>query len=121
MPYCTHCEQEYPEGTEQCPQCHHLLWPKKPAWRSFDPDEPLVLVRTIYSEPQAYLMKGLLEQEGIPVAIQREAAGLVYGLTLDGLGSQRLLVPESLAEEAGELLAAYEGEVGPGEVEDEEK
>lgn len=110
MPYCTYCRQTYPEGEEHCPACGHLLLPQKPAWRTYDPDEPLVVVHTAYGEPQAYLVKGQLEQEGIPVLLQYEAAGRVFGLTVDGMGAHRLLVPESLAEEAREILEAF-GEI----------
>jgi len=106
--YCGRCEREYPAGEEQCPECHHLLLPQKPAWRRFDPRGPLVVVCTAYGEPHAYLLKGLLEQEGIPVAIQRDSIGQIYGVTVDGLGAHRLLVPESLAGEAEQVLAAFE-------------
>lgn len=109
MPYCPECRKERPEAGETCPECGHLLLPKAPAWKAFDPREPLVRVHTAYGEPQALLLKGLLEQEGIPVAIQREA-GPVLGLTVDGFGAHRLLVPESLAAEAREILAAYGAE-----------
>ncbi len=110
MPYCSYCDREYPEGTEECEQCHHLLLPRKPVWRDYDPNEPLVVVFTAHSEPEAFLRKGQLEQEGIPVAIQRESAGIVWGLTVDGMGAERLLVPESLAREAREILGVEEPE-----------
>jgi hypothetical protein len=83
-----------------------LLLPERPTWKAFDPLEPLVSVCTVYGELQAFLLKGLLEQEGIPVAIQREA-GPVLGLTLDGFGAHQLLVPESLLPEAREVVAAF--------------
>ncbi|MBN1485367.1 MAG: DUF2007 domain-containing protein [Chloroflexia bacterium] len=108
MPYCPHCRQEYLEAIDQCPECGRLLLPKKPVWRPYDPEEPLSVVRTVYNEPLAYLLKGQLEQEGIPVHVQFEAAGRVYGLTVDGLGANRLMVPESLAAEAEEILQAFE-------------
>ncbi|MGC8874262.1 MAG: putative signal transducing protein [Chloroflexia bacterium] len=106
MPYCPNCRKEQPEPAETCPDCGHLLLPARPVWRPFDPSEPLVVAWTAYGEPQAFLLKGLLEQEGIPVAIQREA-GPLLGLTLDGFGAHRLLVPESLLAEAREILEAY--------------
>ncbi len=110
MPYCSYCDREYPEGTEECEQCHHLLLPRKPVWREYDPNEPLVVVFTAYSEPEAFLRKGQLEQEGIPVAVQRNSYGLVLGLTLDGMAEERILVPESLAKEAREILGVEESE-----------
>jgi hypothetical protein len=109
MPYCPHCKVEFPQAeAEQCPECGRLLLPEAPVWRTYDPEEPLVTVATIYSEFEAHLRQGQLEQEGIPVLIQPKEAGAVLGLVIDGWGEHRLLVPESLAEEAKEILGAYE-------------
>jgi hypothetical protein len=71
--------------------------------------ERLVNVRTTrYMEAQ--IIKGHLESEGIPVLLSYESAGLVYGLTVDGLGEVKIMVPEHLAEEAKEILGAAEKE-----------
>lgn len=65
--------------------------------------EQLVTVYTArYMEAQ--IIKGRLESEGIPVLLSYESAGLVYGLTVDGLGETRIMVPGHLAEEAKEIL-----------------
>jgi hypothetical protein len=65
--------------------------------------ERLVNVRTTrYMEAQ--IIKGHLESEGIPVLLSYESAGLVYGLTVDGLGEVKIMVPERLAEEAKKIL-----------------
>jgi hypothetical protein len=65
--------------------------------------EPLVTVRTAkYMEAQ--IIKGRLESEGIPVLLSYESAGLVYGITIDGLGEVKIMVPQRLAEEAKEIL-----------------
>ena len=65
--------------------------------------EKLVTVRTAkYMEAQ--IIKGRLESEGIPVLLSYESAGLVYGLTIDGLGEVKIMVPKHLAEEAKEIL-----------------
>ena len=65
---------------------------------------------------EAQIIKGRLESEGIPVLLSYESAGLIYGITIDGLGEVKVMVPEHLAEEAKEILAAGEltegGEVG---------
>jgi hypothetical protein len=69
--------------------------------------ERLVNVRTTrYMEAQ--IIKGHLESEGIPVLLSYESAGLVYGLTVDGLGEVKIMVPEHLAEEAKEILRISE-------------
>jgi hypothetical protein len=65
--------------------------------------EQLVTVRTAkYMEAQ--IIKGRLESEGIPVLLSYESAGLIYGLTIDGLGEVKIMVPRHLAEEAKEIL-----------------
>lgn len=110
MAYCRHCHQEYPEETRQCPACGRRLLAQRPAWRPYDPQEPLEVVRTAQGELEAELLKGQLELEGIPVVVVRESA--VLGLTIDGLGAQRLMVPRSLATAAREILAALEDSAG---------
>jgi hypothetical protein len=65
--------------------------------------EHLVTVRTTgYMEAQ--IIKGRLESEGIPVLLSYESAGIVYGITVDGLGEVKIMVPKHLAEEAKEIL-----------------
>jgi hypothetical protein len=65
--------------------------------------ESLVSVRTAkYMEAQ--IIKGRLESEGIPVLLSYESAGLIYGLTIDGLGEVKIMVPRRLEEEAREIL-----------------
>jgi len=69
--------------------------------------EQLVTVRTTgYMEAQ--IIKGRLESEGIPVLLSYESAGLVYGITVDGLGEVKIMVPKHLAEEAKEILGIGE-------------
>ncbi|MFP3898906.1 MAG: putative signal transducing protein [Dehalococcoidia bacterium] len=66
-------------------------------------EEELVTVY-IAKQIEAHVIKGRLESEGIPVLLSYESAGLVYGLTVDGLGEVRVMVPKQLAEEAREIL-----------------
>jgi len=67
--------------------------------------QQLITVRTArYMEAQ--IIKGRLESEGIPVLLTYESAGLLYGLTIDGLGEVKIMVPEHFAEEAKEILGA---------------
>jgi hypothetical protein len=71
--------------------------------------ESLVTVRTAkYMEAQ--IIKGRLESEGIPVLLSYESLGLIYGLTIDGLGDVKIMVPKHLAEEAKEILGVTEKE-----------
>jgi len=63
----------------------------------------LVTVCTVkYMEAQ--IIKGRLESEGIPVLLGYESAGLIYGITVDGLGEVKVMVPKHLAKEAKEIL-----------------
>jgi len=55
-------------------------------------------------ELEAQVIKGLLESYGIPCLLQHEAAGRVYGITVDGLGEVRVMVWEQDAEEARRLI-----------------
>jgi hypothetical protein len=53
---------------------------------------------------EAQIIQGRLESEGIPALLSYESAGLVYGLTVNGLGEVKIMVPKRLAEEAKEVL-----------------
>jgi len=53
---------------------------------------------------EAQIIQGRLESEGIPTLLSYESAGLIYGLTVNGLGEVKILVPKRLAEEAKEIL-----------------
>jgi hypothetical protein len=64
----------------------------------------LITVYVAVSQPEAEIVKGRLESEGIPAVLRYESAGIVYGLTVDGLGQVEVQVPASLAEEARQLL-----------------
>ncbi|MCX6008713.1 MAG: DUF2007 domain-containing protein [Chloroflexi bacterium] len=68
---------------------------------------------TVYlanGQPEAEIVKGRLENEGIPAMLRYESAGVVYGLTIDGLGQVEVRVPFSLAQHAREILATEENE-----------
>ena len=60
------------------------------------------------SQPEAEIIKGRLDCEGIPAVLRYESAGIVYGLTVNGLGQVEVLVPAHLAQSAREILAVVE-------------
>lgn len=69
-------------------------------------EEPkLVCVRVCQGLDIAQIYKSKLEALEVPVLLQYEALGLVFGITVDGLGEVRILVPEPYAAEAEALLA----------------
>ncbi len=63
-----------------------------------------VVVTAVQGELAANVIKSHLESEGIPVLLQYESAGRVYGVTVDGLGEVRILVPGEFAEEAKRII-----------------
>jgi len=68
---------------------------------------------------QAQIVKGRLESEGVPAMLRYEGAGLIYGVTVDGLGEARVMVPENLADEAEAILADQEYDEPDDMTEDE--
>ncbi len=63
--------------------------------------------------PDAELIKGFLESEDIPADLDYESAGLVCGLTVDGLGEVRVLVPDDYVEAARDALSRRNPDTGP--------
>ena len=64
----------------------------------------LVAIKTVQGKLIAEIMKTHLESEGIPVLLQSESLGIIYGLTADGLGAVKILVPQEFAEEAKQIF-----------------
>jgi len=68
---------------------------------------------TVYvasSQPEAEIIRGRLSCENIPAILRYEAAGIIYGLTVDGLGQVEVQVPSQLAKRAREILACNQDE-----------
>jgi Putative prokaryotic signal transducing protein len=65
--------------------------------------EPVVVYQTS-GQLNGHIVKSKLEAAGIPAMLQYESAGLLYGLTVDGMGLVRVLVPPQCAEEARKVL-----------------
>jgi hypothetical protein len=70
---------------------------------SEDQETKLEKVYTASGQLEAHVIKGKLESEGIPVLLQYESQ--ILGITVDGLGQVRIVVPEPLAEKAREIIA----------------
>jgi hypothetical protein len=54
---------------------------------------------------EAEVIRGRLESAGIPVLFDYESAGQVLGLTVDGLGEVRVMVPKERLKDAQLLLS----------------
>jgi hypothetical protein len=70
----------------------------------------LITVYIANGQPEAEIVRGRLENEGIPAMLRYESAGVVYGLTINGLGQVEVQVPSSLAQHARDILANEENE-----------
>jgi hypothetical protein len=70
-----------------------------------DKEPELVCVQRCYGMDVAEIFKAKLEAMEIPVLLEYDSAGKLFGLTLDGLGEVRLMVPEPFAAEAAALLS----------------
>jgi hypothetical protein len=66
--------------------------------------EKLVEVYKAASELEAQVIKGLLESYGIPCFLKSHAAPSVHIFTVDGMGEVRVMVLDSMADRARELI-----------------
>jgi hypothetical protein len=67
-------------------------------------DSDFVTIAVVHGEFEANVIKSRLESEGIPAFLKYEAAGRIYGFTIDGLGEISIRVPKEFAEEARQIL-----------------
>jgi len=72
------------------------------AERSRHPD--LTTVHVAQGLLKAQVIKAKLEYAGVPVLLDYESIGPVIGITVDGLGEVRVLVPDRYADEARALI-----------------
>ena len=63
-----------------------------------------VSISELYDPEEAYLVIGLLEAAGIPVKVDRESAGELFGLTVGPLARIVILVPSEKKAEAEKLI-----------------
>jgi hypothetical protein len=70
-----------------------------------------VVYRT-WSDLEAQLIKGILEEYGIPVSLSTDISHALYPFTLDGLGETRIMVPIEAVIEAASILAGHCSESG---------
>jgi len=68
----------------------------------------LVEVYVAQGHMRASVIKSKLEASGIPALLSYDAASRIYGITVDGIGQVRVMVPKAYAEEAHTILAEEE-------------
>jgi hypothetical protein len=64
----------------------------------------MVEVYDARNEMEAQVIKGLLESYDIPCFLKSNAAPSVHAFTMDGMGEVKIMVLESLADKARELI-----------------
>lgn len=75
------------------------------------PNRPgFAVVHRTSGKMQAEIIRGRLESAGIPVLLDYESVGLIYGLTVDGVGEVRVMVPAERVEDARLLLSEASNE-----------
>lgn len=68
-------------------------------------EEPeFITVYVAAGQPEAFIVKGRLEEEGIFVILRYESLGIIYGITVDGLGQVKVQVPQEMEERAKAIL-----------------
>jgi len=75
-----------------------------------DPCDKLVTIYTAMGQPEAEIIKGRLEVEGILAIFKYESIGSVYGLTVNGLGQVKVQVSAKYADRAIEIISTEAGE-----------
>lgn len=74
-------------------------------------DDPLVLLMKTQSEPEANIVKGILEEAGIHCTFLTPVVHSLHPFTVDGLAMIQIRVLASQLESAQALLSDYEAEV----------
>ena len=102
--YCPQCGCEYRDGLSECADCRVPLLAGTPPQKTGDPALDLVVVLETNDGFQLALVKGLLEEAGIPFFILGQITTLVTDV--DGFLKKwvRVQVPRDREAEARELL-----------------
>jgi len=68
-------------------------------------DSDLRELMAVEGSMEAEIVKSKLESFQIPVLLRFESAGHIFGITMNGLGKVKIMVPESFLSEARKILA----------------
>jgi hypothetical protein len=72
-------------------------------------DKNLETVYVASGQWEAQVVKARLEDAGIPVLLSYESVGPVVGVTVDGLGEVKVMVPHPVASQARAVLRETPG------------
>jgi hypothetical protein len=67
-------------------------------------DSDLKELMAVEGSIEAEIIKSKLESFQIPVLMQFESAGHIFGITMNGLGKVKIMVPASFLEKARKIL-----------------
>ena len=70
--------------------------------------EPFIAVSSVQGQFAEEQVRAFLEANAIPTEVRGETLRATYGISIDGLGSVEILVPQERADEARDLLARAE-------------
>jgi hypothetical protein len=105
--YCPQCKLEYREGFTECSDCHVPLVTGTPPdpHSEFDPDLDVVDLLETQDSIQLAMVKGLLEDSGIPFYLDGQITTLVNDVSPFLQKRVRVQVPREREAEVRELLA----------------
>ena len=116
--YCPECGAEYEEWVEKCLDCGAVLTDTKPGSKPKSnkdggkyAHEPLVTIGSFANTMEATFSKGILESEGIPSMITSTDTIIAYQPDASAVGNIHLVVKESDAAKAKEILDSIVKEV----------
>jgi predicted nucleic acid-binding Zn-ribbon protein len=112
MPYCPVCGYEYIDGVEKCPDCGVDLVDQMPTEPAVD--EEMVPIYYSSDDSEVMILKGILEDAGIPVW---QEADIMTELNPLGETREPIAVPASRVEEAKKVIkkALEEGKTLPSD------
>jgi hypothetical protein len=67
-------------------------------------ESDLAELMAVEGSMEAEIIKSKLESFHIPVLLKFESAGHIFGITMNGLGKVRVMVPKSFLPEARKIL-----------------
>lgn len=105
MPFCPKCRYEYESTVTNCPDCEEPLVDALPFEEEAIADIKFVAMPGLPGRVYADMVKGVLEQRGIPCYIRSE--GLMDTIGVSGTGpinrGVKIYVPEDRLEECVEI------------------
>jgi hypothetical protein len=71
------------------------------------------VVDTVFGRQEAEILQSFLRAQDITCEISQEAAGYVFGMTIDGMGAVQILVPSGQRKKALDAILCYRSEQAP--------